>query len=78
MSEIKIDQVLDLKGVACPLNFVKTKLKLEEMKQGEILLIFLDDGDPITNVTGSVKEEGHTILKVEKVNAHWKLIVKKG
>lgn len=77
MNEIKIDQALDLKNVPCPLNFVKTKLKLEEMKEGEVLEIFLDDGEPITNVTSSVKEEGHKILKVEKVNNYWKLVVKK-
>ena len=77
MSDIKIDQYLDLQGVPCPLNFVKTKLKLETMDAGGVLEILLDDGEPITNVTASVKEEGHQILKVEKTNTHWKLIVKK-
>lgn len=77
MTDIKIDQTLDLKGVPCPLNFVKTKLKLEAMAGGKVLEIILDDGDPIKNVTASVKEEGQTILKVEKINEHWKLIVKK-
>ena len=75
--DIKIDQTLDLKGVPCPMNFVKTKLKLEGMENGEVLEIFLDDGDPIKNVTASVKEDGHKILKVEEINEHWKLIVKK-
>lgn len=77
MNEIKIDQTLNLKGVPCPLNFVKTKLKLEEMAAGETLEVILDDGDPIKNVSASVKEEGEQILKVEKINEHWKLIVKK-
>ena len=77
MSDIKVDEVLDLKGVPCPMNFVKTKLKLEEMNPGAVLEVILDDGDPIANVTGSVKEEGHKILKVEQINSHWKLIVKK-
>lgn len=77
MNEIKIDYKLDLKGVPCPMNFVKTKLKFEAMAVGEVLELILDDGDPITNVSGSVKEEGQQILKVEKINEHWKLIVKK-
>ncbi len=77
MTDIKIDQTLDLQGTPCPMNFVKTKLKLEEMAIGEILEVFLDDGDPIKNVSSSVKEEGYKILKVEKINAHWKLIIKK-
>ena len=77
MSELKVDQCLDLRGVPCPLNFVKTKLKLEGMEAGKILEVILDDGEPITNVTASVKEEGHQILKVEKISEHWKLIIKK-
>ncbi len=77
MSELKINRHLDLKGVPCPLNFVKTKLTLEGMETGLILEVLLDDGDPIVNVTASVKEEGHQILKVEKISEYWKLIVRK-
>lgn len=77
MTKIKVDLVLDLKNTPCPINFVKTKLKLEQMNKGEVLEVLLDDGDPITNVTASVKEDGHQILKVEKINDHWKLVVKK-
>lgn len=77
MNEMKPDQVLDLKGVSCPMNFVKTKLVLEEMEAGQILEIILDDGDPIKNVSGSIKEEGHQILKVEQLDDCWRLVVKK-
>ncbi|MBU0694007.1 MAG: sulfurtransferase TusA family protein [Candidatus Omnitrophica bacterium] len=77
MDEVNIDKTLDLKGVSCPMNFVKTKLKLEEMSIDEVLEVILDDGDPIKNVTGSVKEEGHQIIKVEKIDEHWKLLVRK-
>ncbi len=77
MSEIKPDQLLDLKGVPCPMNFVKTKLMLEEMAPGEVLEVILDDGDPIKNVSGSIKEEGHKIIKVEQLGGCWRLVVKK-
>jgi len=77
MTDIKVDQTLNLKGTPCPMNFVKTKLKLEEMDKGGVLEVLLDDGEPITNVTASVKEEGHQILKVQQVENYWKLIVKK-
>ncbi|URA09231.1 sulfurtransferase TusA family protein [Thermospira aquatica] len=59
-------RIKDLRGVACPMNFVKTKLELSLMKAGEILEIYLDEGEPIQNVPGSVKEEGHEIVSVEK------------
>jgi len=77
MEELKIDEKLDLRGVICPTNFVKTKLKLEEMQSGQILEVLLDDGEPIRNVPGSVKEEGHKIIKVEKLDNAFKLLIKK-
>lgn len=66
--EEKADKSLDLKGVLCPINFVKTKIKLEEMEEGQILEIFLDGGEPMQNVPRSIKEEGHKIIKVEKLD----------
>jgi len=77
MNEITIDEKLDLRRVVCPLNFVKTKLKLEDMQAGQILEIILDDGEPVRNVTGSEKEEGHKIIKVEKLDNAFKLLIKK-
>ena len=69
---------LDLRGVLCPTNFVKTKLKLEEMNPGEILEIVIDAGEPMANVPRSIKEEGHKIIKVERVNSHFCLFIEKG
>ncbi|TET69261.1 MAG: sulfurtransferase TusA family protein [Candidatus Aminicenantes bacterium] len=77
MNEIKINEKLDLRGTVCPVNFVKTKLKLEEMQSGQILEVILDDGEPIRNVPRSVKEEGHRIIKVERLGSTFKLFIKK-
>ena len=67
----------DFRGVACPMNFVKTKIALTPMKSGQVLEILLDDGQPIQNVPGSVKNEGHTVLSTEKVDNYWKVLIKK-
>lgn len=74
---MNINARLDLKGIECPYNFVKTKLKLEEMEEGQILEVTLDDGEPIKNVPRAVKEDGHEIVGVEKIGSYWKLLVKK-
>lgn len=68
---------LDLSGVPCPINFVKTKLKLEELTSGDILEVVLDDGEPISNVPRSVKEEGHKVLKVEPNGSQFKVLIEK-
>lgn len=60
--KIEPHATLDLRGVICPYNFVKTKLRLDTMLPGEILAVLLDDGEPIRNVPRSVENEGHTVL----------------
>jgi len=72
--------VYDLRGVACPLNYVKTKLKLEMMDAGERLEVWLDAGEPIKNVPMSLRNDGHTILVQEPLEAeakHFKILVEK-
>ncbi|MES4785663.1 MAG: hypothetical protein C4294_07395, partial [Nitrospiraceae bacterium] len=62
--------VFDLRGVACPLNYVKTKLKLEMMYAGE----------PIKNVPMSLRNDGHKILTEEPLEPeakHFKILVEK-
>ncbi|HLG22251.1 MAG TPA: sulfurtransferase TusA family protein [Candidatus Manganitrophaceae bacterium] len=76
--EKKVDIHLDLSGVACPMNFVKTKLQLEEMDAGQWLEVVIDDGEPIRNVPRSVQAEGHKLLKTEKTSeGRYKLVIEK-
>ena len=80
-SEIVEDvTVLDLRGVMCPLNYVKTKLKLEMMDDGERLEVWLDAGDPIKNVPMSLRNDGHKVLAEDPLGAdeqHFKVLVEK-
>ena len=77
MSENIADEKIDLRGVLCPINFVKTKLKLEMMDDGQVLEITLDDGEPMRNVPRSIKEEGHKVVGVEQIDDGYKIFVKK-
>lgn len=63
--DLQVDAELDLRGVICPYNFVKTKLKLETMTAGQILAVILDEGEPLRNVPASVRNEGHRVLAQE-------------
>ena len=70
-------RVKDFRGVACPMNFVKTKIELSSMKSGELLEILLDDGNPIKNVPGSVRGEGHQILEQKRDEEWWSVLIQK-
>ena len=63
--------------MACPMNFVKTKLALENLTSGQRLKILLDEGAPIQNVPRSVSGEGHKILEQTKEGNHWSLVIEK-
>ncbi len=76
--KIEAQVELDLRGVICPYNFVKTKLKLDTMSAGEILAVILDDGEPIRNVPQSVKNEGHTILTQDQLGPSHRVLIQKG
>lgn len=71
------DAELDLRGVICPYNFVKTKLKLEAMEEGQVLSVILDAGDPIRNVPQSVSNEGHTILSQESIGQSYRVTIRR-
>ncbi|MGL1893495.1 MAG: sulfurtransferase TusA family protein [Spirochaetaceae bacterium] len=71
------NNIKDLRGVACPMNFVKTKMELSKLKHGDELEILLDSGAPINNVPGSVESEGHKILLKEQVEDYWRVSIKK-
>lgn len=74
---VRPDAELDLRGVICPYNFVKTKLKLETMEKGQLLAVLLDAGDPIRNVPKSVSNEGHTVLSQEPVEQAYRIVIRR-
>ena len=69
--------ILDLRGVPCPLNFIKTKIQLDKMNKEETLEVVLDAGEPIESVPPSVIQEGHEVLLQEKIENHFKITIKK-
>lgn len=69
--------LLDLKGTPCPINYVKTKLYLENLSSGDIVEVLLDEGEPIENVPKSLQNDGHQILSVEKQDGYYKVVVRK-
>ena len=73
----EVKKRIDLHGVSCPINFVRTKLALEELEPGELLEVILDEGNAMLNVPRSLKEQGHTILRVEPLGETFRVVVRK-
>lgn len=78
MAEIKADDSIDITDVTCPITFVKTKVALEELDEGQILQVHLNSGEPAENVPRSIREEGHEILEfTDNGDGTFELFIKK-
>lgn len=76
---MQADDFLDITDVVCPITFVKVKVALEELDDGQILEVHLKAGEPIQNVPRSLKDEGHKVLSVEDLgDGTFTLLVLKG
>ncbi|MBR6872473.1 MAG: sulfurtransferase TusA family protein [Ruminococcus sp.] len=78
MADFNITDSIDITDVTCPITFVKTKIALEELDDGDILSVKLNDGEPVQNVPRSVKEEGHKVLSLtDNGDGTFQLIIQK-
>lgn len=67
---------LDLRGTPCPINFVRTKLKLAQLSAGEILEVWLDAGEPIEQVPHSLAMEGYTEQDIVEEGTFFKMTIR--
>jgi TusA-related sulfurtransferase len=70
------DEQLDLRGTPCPINFVRTKLRLEQMPPGALLEVWLDAGEPMEQVPDSLTMEGYQIELVEERSGYFAVQVR--
>lgn len=78
MADYEITDRVDITDVVCPVTFVKAKVALEELDDGDVLAVHMNDGEPVQNVPRSIKEEGHQVLKlIDNQDGTYDLIVRK-
>lgn len=75
--EMLPDATLDLRGIACPLSFVRAKLKLQQMQPGALLEVWLDAGEPIEQVPDSLTISGYKIEALKDKEAFFILSVRR-
>ena len=54
-------QYLDLRGTPCPVNFIRCRLALEDLRKNEYLKVDLDKGEPEQMVIPGLRNEGHHV-----------------
>ncbi|MFC1713642.1 sulfurtransferase TusA family protein [Candidatus Poribacteria bacterium] len=69
---------LDITKDHCPMTFVKVKLKLEKIDEGDQLEVLLTEGEPLRNVPKSAAEQGHKIINIEsREDGNYQVVIEK-
>ncbi len=73
---------IDVRAFACPLTYVKTRIALDRLVWGEVLEVWLAQGEPLESVPKSAEEDGHRVLSVEALEGEapgsFRVLVEKG
>ena len=63
---ILINHYLDLRGLICPINFVKCCLAMEQLSLDEVLKVDLDIGESEISVIEGLKDKGYLVKILNK------------
>ena len=55
-------KAIDITAETCPMTYVRTRLALDSMRPGEVLLVRLKGEDPVKNVPRAALDQGHELL----------------
>ena len=60
-----VTREIDITNDICPMTFVRTRLALDKMSPGDILLVRLKGQEPLRNVPRTAAEQGHRVLDIQ-------------
>lgn len=68
---------IDLKGIPCPLNWAKAKVRLERLGARETLALLVDDPRSARDIPRAAEAEGYDVLEVDPVPRGWRIVIQK-
>jgi len=76
-ADIKVDQVLDAKGLSCPLPILKTKKAVEALTKDQVLKVETTDPGSKNDMASWAKRTGNEVMKVEEGSGTFTFYIKK-
>jgi TusA-related sulfurtransferase len=64
--EIKVDKVMDLKGLACPMPVVKVSKGIKDIEVGQVVEAQTTDPGSLADFPAWAKTSGNEILKTDQ------------
>ena len=77
MTEMNVDQVLDCKGLNCPLPVIKTKKAIDTMESGQILKMVATDPGSENDISAWASRTGHDLVLAEQTDEGFVYFIKK-
>lgn len=75
----KHDRAIDITAETCPMTFVRTRLALDAMAEGAVLLVRLRGAEPLANVPRAAADQGHEPLdRIDLDDGSAILVIRKG
>ncbi|WP_044640163.1 sulfurtransferase TusA family protein [Risungbinella massiliensis] len=75
---MKIDKVLDAKGLSCPLPVVRSKKAMDTLATGEILELHTTDQGAKNDIPAWATTAGHKVIKQVEEDGIDKFWIQKG
>jgi tRNA 2-thiouridine synthesizing protein A len=75
--EIKVDKVMDLKGLACPMPVVKVSKGIKEVEIGQVIEAITTDPGSLADFPAWARTSGNEILKTEQKEGAIKFYIKR-
>lgn len=74
-SDAAAGQTLDLRGVKCPLNWARAKVRLEQLAPGASLELVLDDPKGARDIPRAAEAEGFDVVEAGESGGVWRLVI---
>lgn len=74
---MNVKQVLDAKGLSCPMPIVRTKKAMDVLQSGEVLEVHLTDKGSIKDIPAWAQTGGHEVLQHVEEDGVLKFWIKK-
>jgi TusA-related sulfurtransferase len=70
-------KTIDVKGLYCPEPVFRTKIEMEKLAIGDVIMVLADDPESEEDISSWVKRSGHDLLSISKDNQVLEFLIRK-
>lgn len=78
MSDIAVKETLDVRGLACPMPVVKTRLAIDKLASGEVLKVVATDRGSLKDIPAWAQATGNKLVSADDGGEEIVFLLEKG